>query len=485
MSETDVLVIGAGPAGLAAAVSARRAGATVRILESSDQLGGQYWRHLPADRPAGDERRLHHQWQRYQKFQSAVDTDPAVTVDLGTHVWAIERHDNALRVHTVRGAVDGSGRRRQSITVGALILATGAHDRALPVPGWTLPGVVTAGAAQALAKGERVMIGERVLIAGAGPFLFPVASSMHLTGATVVGVYEASGFGRLARHWLSRPWELSGATTKLAEFTGYVGTHLRSRIPYRPGWGVVAINGTDHVASATVARLDDQWRPVGPSQTVDCDAVCLGHGFSPRLELAIAAGCDLDGDRFVTVDTGQRTSVPSVFAAGEITGIGGVDLALAEGEIAGWVAAGGAATDAALNSARRARAASVRFARRIANAHRIGSAWTDWLDPSTVVCRCEEVPYGTLIRVRDATESVGLRSLKLTTRAGLGLCQGRICGRSVEHILARGNEGAGFADDASTDRRPIAAPIRLGELSRPADPVHDDPSQSVPERKTV
>lgn len=485
MSETDVLIIGAGPAGLAAAVSARRAGASVRILESSDQPGGQYWRHLPAERPAGEERRLHHQWQRYQEFQSAIDSDPAVTVDLRTHVWAIERADDAVRVHTVCGAVDGAGRRRQSITARALILATGAYDRALPVPGWTLPGVVTAGAAQALAKGERIMIGERVLVAGAGPFLFPVASSMQLTGAKVVGVYEASGSSRLARHWLSRPWELSGATAKLAEFTGYVGTHLRSRIPYRPGWGVVAINGTDHVTSATVARLDDQWRPVGQRQTVDCDAVCLGHGFSPRLELAIAAGCDLDGDRFVTVDTAQRTSVPSVFAAGEITGIGGVDLALAEGEIAGWVAAGGTAIDAALKRARRARAASAKFARRIANAHRIGSAWTDWLDPSTVICRCEEVPYGTLIRVRDATESVGLRSLKLTTRAGLGLCQGRICGRSVEHILSRGNE-VGFADDASTDRRPIAAPIRLGELSRPPDFVDDDaPSQSVPERKNV
>jgi D-hydroxyproline dehydrogenase subunit alpha len=485
MIETDVLVVGAGPAGLAAAVSARRAGATVRMLDSSDQSGGQYWRHLPADRPAGQESRLHHQWQRYQQFQSALDTDAAVTVDLGTHVWAIERHGPAVRVHTVFGEVDGAGRRRQSITARALILATGAYDRAIPVPGWTLPGVVTAGAAQALAKGERVMIGERVLIAGAGPFLFPVAASVRLTGAKVVGVYEASGLGRLGRHWLGRPWELASAPAKLAEFTGYVGTHLRGRIPYHPGWGVVAINGTDHVTSATVARLDDQWRPVGKRRTVDCDAVCLGHGFSPRLELAIAAGCDLNGDRFVIVDAAQRTSAPSVFAAGEITGIGGVDLALAEGEIAGWVAAGGTATDAALKTARRVRAASKRFAGRIANAHRIGPAWTDWLDPSTVICRCEEVDYGTLVRIRDTTESVGLRSLKLTTRAGLGLCQGRICGRSVEQVLARGSGGAGFADDASTDRRPIAAPIRLGELSRPAESVDNPQPPSAQERKPL
>jgi D-hydroxyproline dehydrogenase subunit alpha len=325
-----------------------------------------------------------------------------------------------------------------------------------------------------------------VLIAGAGPFLLPVAESVHLTGARVVGVYEAAGIGHLARHWLARPWELRSATSKITEFGGYVSTHLRGRIPYRPGWGVVAINGTDRVESATVARLDPQWRPVvGTACTVACDAVCLGHGFTPRLELAIAAGCGLNHDRFVTVDDAQRTSVPSVFAAGEITGIGGVDLALAEGEVAGWVAAGGALGDSQLAAAVRARAVFTRFARRIADAHRIGSGWIDWLEPSTVVCRCEEVDYGTLLAVRRDTGSVGLRSLKLTTRAGLGLCQGRVCGRSVESILTSGRDGVGFADGASTDRRPIAVPIRLGELSRAPDFVDVDDLSSTPsERKS-
>jgi D-hydroxyproline dehydrogenase subunit alpha len=487
MADVDVLIIGAGPAGLAAATSARRAGATVRVLEASDESGGQFWRHLPATRPARDERRLHHQWRRYQQFRSAGAADPALTLDVGAHVWAIERRDGGVRVNVVCDDVDGTGRRRESVTGGALILATGAHDRALPVPGWTLPGVVTAGAAQAMAKGERVTIGERVVIAGAGPFLLPVTDSLQQAGSTVVGVYEAAGIRRLARHWLARPWELRSATTKMTELAGYVGTHLRGRVPYRPGWGVVAVNGTDRVESATVARLDDQWRPVaGTERTVACDAVCLGHGFTPRLELAIAAGCDLDRDRFVTVDHAQRTSVPSVFAAGEITGIGGVDLALAEGEIAGWVAAGGAPTDSQLAAAIRARAVFTRFARRIAAAHRIGSGWTDWLQSSTVVCRCEEVDYRTLVAVRDATKSVGLRSLKLTTRAGLGLCQGRICGGSVECILNSGDDGVGFADGASTDRRPIAAPIRFGELSRPPDLVDDDDqSTTTSERKSI
>jgi NADPH-dependent 2,4-dienoyl-CoA reductase/sulfur reductase-like enzyme len=482
----DVLIIGAGPAGLAAATSARRAGATVRVLESSNESGGQYWRHLPRTRPAALEPRLHHQWERYQKLRSAIESDPALTVDLDAHVWAIERLDDGVRVNIVCGDVDGSNRRREWVTADAVILATGAHDRALPIPGWTLPGVVTAGAAQAMAKGERIAIGERVLIAGAGPFLFPVAESVRLTGARVVGVYEAAGLRHLARHWLARPWELRSATTKIAELGGYVGTHLRGRIPYRPGWGVVAINGTDRVESATVARLDRHWRAVvGTARTVECDAVCLGHGFTPRLELAIAAGCALTPDRFVEVDAGQQTSVSSVFAAGEITGIGGVDLALAEGEIAGWLAAGGSMGDAQLTAAVRARAGFTRFARRLARAHQIGPGWTDWLDSSTVICRCEEVDYGTLRAVRRDTKSVGLRSLKLTTRAGLGLCQGRICGRTVEAILADDTDGVGFADGVSTDRRPIASPIRLGELSRAANPIEDNQSSTTSEGKSV
>jgi NADPH-dependent 2,4-dienoyl-CoA reductase/sulfur reductase-like enzyme len=462
----DVLIIGAGPAGLAAATLARRAGATVRLLDSSTESGGQYWRHLPPSRPSENEQQLHHQWQRYHSLTTALQSDPGVEITLDAHVWAIEHLDDELRVNIVRGDVDGAGRTRESVTADALILATGAHDRALPVPGWTLPGVVTAGAAQAMAKGERIAIGERVVIAGAGPFLFPVAESVHLTGARVVGVYEAARLGHLARHWLARPWELRSATTKVTEAGGYARTHLRGRIPYRPGTGVIAINGTSRVESATVARLDRDWRPIlGTAHTVACDAVCLGHGFTPRLELAIAAGCTLSTDRFVTVDEGQQTSVPLVFAAGEITGIGGVDLALAEGEIAGWVAAGGSIHDGPLAPALRARTVFTQFATRIAQAHRIRAGWTDWLDASTVICRCEEVDYGTLRSVHRDTQSEGLRSMKLTTRAGLGLCQGRICGRTVEHILTDGNAAAGFADGASCDRRPIATPIRLGELS--------------------
>lgn len=464
---TDVLVIGAGPAGLAAAAAARRRGATVRVIDSAERTGGQYWRHLPESRPAGRESVLHHQWGTYQELRQALESDAGCTIDTETQVWAIERRPGGgLRVNLAYGDVDGT-RVTETVVPHRLVLATGAHDRALPVPGWTLPGVFTAGAAQAMAKGERIAIGDRVVVAGSGPFLFPVTASLGQAGARVVGVFEASRPSRMVRHWLARPWELAGASHKVGELAGYVAHHVRGRVPYRTGHGVVEIHGTDRVEAVTVARLDANWAPVpGTERRIECDAVCLGHGFTPRLELAVAAGCELTDQRFVRVDGEQLTSVAGVFAAGEITAIGGVDLALAEGEIAGWAAAGGSSADAPVRSARRARDRFTRFAERIATAHPIGASWSSWLHDDTIVCRCEEVDAGTLSRVADTTASVGLRSLKLTTRAGLGLCQGRICGRTVEQLLSGSSGCAAFADGATTDRRPIAAPLRIGDLAR-------------------
>ncbi|WP_165368236.1 FAD-dependent oxidoreductase, partial [Phytoactinopolyspora endophytica] len=337
-----------------------------------------------------------------------------------------------------------------------IVLATGAHDRTLPFPGWDLPGVFTAGAAQALAKGERVAVGERVVVAGAGPFLLPVATSLAQTGSTVVGVFEASRPRTLASGWLARPWRLARAAKKGAELAGYLSQQVRHRIPYRTGKAVVQAHGTDRVIAVTIAKLDREWRPIpGTEERVPADAVCVSHEFTPRLELAVAVGCALDGDGFVAVDTEQRTSRPAVYAAGEITGIGGVELALAEGAVAGRCAAGGSPGDAALRRSSKARTVYREFAQRIQAAHQVRPGWTTWLTDDTTVCRCEEVSCGALRAVATATASSSLRSLKLSTRAGLGICQGRICGRTVEELLVRKAPTGELHDDARIDRRPI------------------------------
>lgn len=491
----EVLVIGAGPAGLAAACAARARGASVVLLDSSDYLGGQYWRHLPGARPSENEAALHHGWGKFESMRHSLSRDLGCEVVASAQVWALvpsavpsaEPNADTHEVHVLIGPPDGTNRESRVYRPRSIVLATGAHDRTLPFPGWDLPGVFSAGAAQALAKGERVAVGQNVVVAGAGPFLLPVAASLTQAGARVIGVYEASRAGSLVEGWLPRPWQLLGASAKLGELVHYAGNHVRHRIPYSIGHAVIEAHGTDRVESVTIAKVDARWAPIpGTEKTVVADAVCVSHGFTPRLELSIAAGCSLTPQRFVAVDEAQATSVAGVFAAGEITGIGGVDAALAEGTIAGHCSAGGAVGDAQIARDVAKRKTFTGFAARIEAAHGIQPGWTRWLRVDTVICRCEEVTYGKLRLTAKRTESQGLRSHKLTSRAGLGICQARICGRSVEQILGEEAPGgltdmagpasgmaAGMAaaassdhsDPATTDRRPIVTPIRLGELA--------------------
>ncbi|MBG6238932.1 NADPH-dependent 2,4-dienoyl-CoA reductase/sulfur reductase-like enzyme [Mycetocola sp. CAN_C7] len=477
---TSVVIIGAGPAGLAAARAARARQAAVTLLDSSDEVGGQYWRHLPAERPAERESLLHHGWSTFLELREALEADPGCDIVTSAQVWAIERDANdSPVVHVLVGEPDGTDRSQLILTPDALVLATGAHDRTLPFPGWQLPGVFSAGAAQALAKGERVAVGRRVVVAGAGPFLLPVAAALAQTGARVVGVFEASRVRGLMAGWLPQPHKLMGVAGKTGELAGYLLSHLHHRIPYRTGHAVVAAHGTDRVESVTVARVNADWSPIpGTERRIRADAVCVSHGFTPRLELAIAAGCNISADRFVTVDAAQRSTVPTVFAAGEITGIGGVDAALAEGTLAGHCAAGGSPTDPTVARHEKKRAVYVDFAARLERAHGIRRGWTAWLKNDTTICRCEDVSYETIRTTTEATCAVGLRSVKLTTRAGLGICQGRMCGRTLEDLAGRSAPG-GLIDRVSTDRRPIAAPVRLGDLARAHDATAAIPTDSL------
>ncbi len=453
----SVVIIGAGPAGLSAASHALDLGASVTLLDAADQLGGQYWRHAPATAGEPTDAQLQHGWNTFGRLRDAVEADPRCRVLTSAHVWAIE-HGSGMTVHALLGPADGSHRAAQTFRPDALVLATGAHDRTLPFPGWDLPGVYTAGAAQALAKSEGIALGSRIVVAGAGPFLLPVAASLTAVGAEVLGIFEASPVRRLARGWLPRPWQLLGSPAKAGELAGYVGHQLRRRIPYFPGHAVVAAHGDGAVDSVTVARVDATWSPIaGTERRLAADAMCVSHAFTPRLELPIAAGCRIGVDGFVTVDDDQCSTVAGVYAAGEITGIAGADAALAEGAVAGHCAAGGTPADPRIRGSVRARARSRQFAGRMAAAHGVGPGWRDWLTDETLVCRCEEVSYGRIRAVAAATPDAGLRSLKLSTRACLGPCQGRICGRTVADLLGR---------DGSTDHRPIAIPIRLGELAQ-------------------
>ena len=477
-----VVVVGGGPAGLAAAVAASKEGARVTLVEASDQLGGQFWRHLPVERAGAKEAKLHHNWDTYVQLRESVLNSDSCEVLLEAQVWAIEIEDAKPVLNVVVGNVDDGDRTPVRLYPDALVLATGAHDRTLPFPGWDLPGVFTAGAAQAFAKSERIAVGERVVVAGAGPFLLPVMSSLAAANAKLVGVFEANRLGNLKNWLLNAPWKLAGAAHKGGELVEYLTTGIRYRIPYHLGTGVIAAHGKDRVEEVTVAKLDSNWEPIpGTEKRYKADAVCVSHGFTPRLELAIAVGCEILPTKFVRVNKDQETSVPNVFAAGEITSIGGCDAALAEGEIAGHRAAGGKRESPQLRKAVRMQAVFNHFASRLEAAHGIRKGWTKWLEQDTLLCRCEETKYGSFCDTISKTESSGLRSAKLTTRAGLGICQGRICGRNVEAILTQ-LTGDSSGDGARTDRRPIVSPVRLGDIAN-FDNKHPAPSTSFESEK--
>jgi NADPH-dependent 2,4-dienoyl-CoA reductase/sulfur reductase-like enzyme len=459
---THVVIIGAGPAGLAAAEHALRAGARVTVLDQADAPGGQYHRMLPAAFAARQPHRIQHGWAAFDRRRRVL-AHPRCAWWPESTVWTLDRTgpDRPPRVHVLRGPADGSGRRRHTLEPDALVLATGAHDRTLPFPGWQLPGVYTAGAAQALAKGERVAVGRRVLVAGTGPFLLPVAESLLGVGADVIAVLEASPVATVLKGWTSRPWRLAGHAGKAGELARYAATLARHRVPYRTGRVVVEARGDDRVRAVVTARVRADWSVVaGTERTHEVDAVCVGHGFVPQPELAVAAGCVLDGG-FVRVGDDQRTGVAGVFAAGELTGIGGAVAAAAEGAVAGAAAAGGVPVRSLVRARDRARA----FAGRLAAAHPIGSAWPEWLREDTIVCRCEETPYGELVRAARDPAAPGPHALKLGTRAGLGPCQGRMCGPAVAELCG----------GAERHHRPIAQPIRLGELADSEETQHEHP----------
>jgi NADPH-dependent 2,4-dienoyl-CoA reductase/sulfur reductase-like enzyme len=424
----DIAVVGAGPAGLAAAATAAAAGRRVAVIDSGIRPGGQYWRHREHHPPAA------------ARFERLAAVDHLA----GTTVWFAEP---GFTLHTGAGVV----------TARRLVLATGAHDRVVPFPGWDLPGVVTAGGAQALLKGSGVLIGRRVVVAGTGPFLLPVAAGLAGAGARVLGVFEANHPLRMLRG-------LPLPAAKLVEAARYAGSLARHRIPFRTGHTVVAAHGVTEVEAVTVARPD------GGTRRLACDALAVGHGFVPSLELALALGCATrlaaDGNLVLEVDLAQRTTVPDVYAAGEVTGIGGADLAVAEGVLAGAAASDGPPPPGALR--RRARAG--RFAATVRATYPVPGDWSDHLSDETLVCRCEEVPYRA---VRAAVHDLGAtdaRTVKLLSRTGMGWCQGRMCGYAVACATARltGRELAA-ADLETFAHRPFAAPVTLGELGAEPD----------------
>ncbi|MDQ1122508.1 FAD-dependent oxidoreductase [Microbacterium trichothecenolyticum] len=469
-------VIGAGPAGLAAAVTAAEQGMTVTVIDAGLQSGGQFWRHpsephLPHF--ARDESVGHHHWRRFVDLRTRLDAAVArgaVRRLYGRQVWQILAGGTGFVLHTaaVAGA-DPVPPAERAVSAERVILATGAYDRQLPVPGWTLPGVMAAGGVQALVKAHQIAPGRRAVVAGTGPFLLSVAAGLAEAGVEVVAVCEANSLLR----WARRPLHAALEPGKLLEGAEYARTFLRHRIPFRSRTIVTRVHGEDRAEGVSLSRVDTRGRATGEPTRVDADLVAFGWGFTPQLELAVQLGLrtrlDVDGSLVVDIDADHRASLSGVYVAGEATGIGGAVQSWTEGELAARTTVADAlGTDApARRRGLRRRVARARaFARAMHAASVVPTEWSRWLEPDTLVCRCEEVDAAAIAEAVDDQRAEDPRDVRVTARPGMGWCQGRVCGFALASLVGE-RTGCRWstAQIEPLHKRSIGIPLPLGEIA--------------------
>jgi NADPH-dependent 2,4-dienoyl-CoA reductase/sulfur reductase-like enzyme len=416
----ETLVVGGGPAGIAAAVCAAENGARVGLIDDNPNAGGQIWRTGVKSKSDGSHGRAAAEWRkRLLAARITLLQRWSVFDQPSPNTLCAERAGEAATFHYDN-----------------LILATGARERFLPFPGWTLPNVMGVGAIQAMVKGGLPIRGKRIVITGSGPLLLAVAASLKAAGAVVVCVCEQASLTQLL------PFALSLVATpgKIAEGMRYKAATWQ--IPFHTSsWATAAqaLSSKGTYDSLTVTLSTD-----GSPRTIACDYLACGFHLVPNVELPALLGCELVQGA-VAVNELQQTSAPGIYCAGEPTGIGGLELSLVEGQIAGLAAAG--KTDQARSLFGQRRRLS-RFAKRLATAFALRPELKALPEDRTLICRCEDVAFGA---VRKQTS---WRAAKLHTRCGMGPCQGRVCGSAAEFLL-------GWKVDSA---RPPAFPVLVSSL---------------------
>jgi D-hydroxyproline dehydrogenase subunit alpha len=413
----DTLICGAGPAGLAAAEAAAAGGARVGLIDAQASPGGQIWRHDVLHGTPGAAQGVIARALNAGKVRFLPE---AQIIDAGEGELLVAMGEAALRLR-----------------YGALVIATGARELLLPFPGWTLPGVTGAGGLQALVKQAWPIAGKRVVVAGSGPLPLAAAATLRAHGARVLSIHEQAGWGSVrafARSLLGRPRLALQALTLRAALPG---------VPYRCGEFVQAALGEERLRAVEIRE------PTGRSYRMECDHLAIGYGLVPNVELAQLIGCRLDTSgrhARVATDEYMRTSVPTVYAAGEVCGIGGCAAARIEGALAGHAAVGALRSAEALQPRRRrARRLGASLEKHFALDRRIRKLATS----DTLICRCEDVPMRALDGLLDA------RAAKLATRCGMGACQGRICGAALTELEGYAAQGV----------RPPLFPVPLSMLA--------------------
>lgn len=393
---------------MAAAYAASQSGASVLVIDDNPNLGGQIWRKENVKQSTKESVEWFEKL-RNSKFDLLENTRIVSSLD-----------EKVLLGETQEGFCQ--------IEFSKLIIATGARERFLPFDGWTLPNVLGAGGLQALVKNGLTIEGKRVAVAGTGPLLLPVAAYLKKRGADVLLIAEQASKIKLFKFGLGllkHRNKISQALTMQKELSG---------IPYKTNCYPIEANGREKLSSVTFRQGNKKFK-------IECDYLACGFHLLPNTELAALLRCEIKNGS-VVVDDFQQTSVKDIYCAGEGTGIGGVELSLIEGQIAGFASTNEKEKAQSFCSEREKQK---KFAKLLNQTFELREELKGLAKPDTIVCRCEDVVFSRLAHFNS------WRDAKLQTRCGMGACQGRICGGAVEFLYGWSNESV----------RPPIMPMRI------------------------
>ena len=460
MMQRDLVIVGAGPAGMAAAVAGSRAGLDVTLIDENHSTGGQIYRQAPAE---------------LSSLAVPLDSSAANGKQMIGEVEALKEQIEWLPQTSVWGYFPEkklavrSPNGWQVIAAKQVIFATGAYEFVAPFPGWTLPGVMTPGGAQSMVKSMKIIPGGRIMVAGSGPFLLVVAALLHAAGAEVVGVVETARRRDAAPH-------LAGLLSNmklLRQGRHYLGQLRKAGIPIHWGHLVTRAEGTETLERVKISACDASGKPSGGESTIDVDTLCVGYGFIPRTELTQMADCKMDyrellGGWIPRVDDTLSTSVPGVRVAGDGGGVAGAIVAELEGTLSGLAAAhalGGLsqmAYDTKVEPLTKQLRKLQRFRLALDHIYRIRPGLLDLACSDTTICRCEEISRK---EMEDGIQFGGtnISTLKVITRIGMGPCQGKMCWPTVARMIAE-REGKSVSEIGDLRVRPPIGPLNMADL---------------------
>ena len=435
MREVELAIIGAGPAGISAAIEAAKSGCHVILIDENLSPGGQIYRQISTGFTVIDEKRLGKQYingkkllGEIEKYKEKIESIPNALI------WGIFGEKELIFIR------DGKNER---LKIQKLILAEGAYDRPTPFRGWTLPGVFTAGGALRILKTERVLPGKKILLAGTGPLQLVLANQLAEAGAEVVSILEAASFNEAWKH-VHKFW---GQWSLVSDAWHYIRGIQKAKIPILNFHAVIEARGKEEVEEAVYAKVDQDCMPIpGTEKVVGVDTICVGYGLIPSVRLSRLCGCRHQYDPILGGwlpyhDEYMETSVPGIFVAGDCAGVLGALVALEEGRLAGIRACeqlgyiperkGRPKTEPILKKLK----ALQNFELALGKIFAVRKGLFGRIADDTLVCRCKEITAGE-IRKSIADGVVSMGEIKRFTMAGMGHCQGRMCENTIAEILS-------------------------------------------------